>query len=145
MSNNFNIRKAAAPDFPKISEYYHKLYEGDEEQEFFGLKLDLDAFRANQRVLVAESHDKIIGYLWFVWYEHIKNKGVAYFEELYVDEKYRRSGVGKTLIEHAINDIKSEGIKTIYFAVGAHMKDSKEFYEHIGFKQSREVWFEKAL
>ncbi|MEM3245866.1 MAG: GNAT family N-acetyltransferase [Candidatus Micrarchaeaceae archaeon] len=145
MPSNFNIRVANEADIPKISEYYRELYKGDEEQEFFGSKLSYDDFRAGQRILVAESDNKIVGYLWFVWYEHIKNKGVAYFEEVYVDEKHRASGIGKALIEHAIDEIRSMGIKTIYLAVGAHMKDSQEFYKHIGFEISHEVWFEKML
>jgi ribosomal protein S18 acetylase RimI-like enzyme len=86
-----------------------------------------------------------LGYAWFVWYEHIKKKGVAYLEELYVADEYRSSGVGNALMAHAIGLIKKAGIRTVYVAVGSHMKDAQGFYEHVGFTPSREMWFSKEL
>ncbi len=56
--------------------------------------------------MVAELDNKIVGYIWFVWYEHIKDKGVAYLEELYVEDKYRNPGIEKRLVMHALELIK---------------------------------------
>lgn len=145
MPKNFNIRKADNADIVKLAEYYRELYKGDEEQKFFWSELDLNGFRANQTILVAEHDNKVVGYIWFVWYEHIREKGVAYFEELYVENKYRTLGIGKALVTYALGLIKEKGIRTVYCAVGRHMKDAQEFYKHIGFGSSHELWFEKEL
>jgi GNAT superfamily N-acetyltransferase len=96
-------------------------------------------------VLVAEQDGALVGYIWFVWYEHIKEKGVAYLEELYVVDKLRASGIGKALVSRATELIKKAGIRTVYVAVGNHMKDAQSFYEHVGFMPSREMWFSKEL
>ena len=143
--SNIDIREAEARDIEKITQQYHSLYRGDEKQAFYGSELNLNNFRAKQTILVAEQDSKLVGYLWFVLYEHIKEKGVAYFEELYVMDEQRSSGIGKALITHAIDLIRKAGIRTIYVAVGSHMKDAQSFYEHIGFAPSREVWFSKDL
>ena len=128
-----------------VTQYYHGLYFGDENRAFYRSEPNSRGFIAKQTILVAEENDELVGYLWFVWYEHIKEKGVAYFEELYVTDKHRSSGVGNALVTHAIELIKKAGMKTVYVAVGSHMKDAQKFYEHIGFAPSREIWFSKDL
>ena len=91
---------------------------------------------------MASTGDELIGYLWLVWYEHIEYKGVAYIEELYVDEKYRNRKVASSLIQEAMRLLKEAKIKTIYVAVGEHMKEAHKFYCTIGFRPSDEKWFE---
>ena len=132
-------------DLSAVEGLYRELYEGDENQQFYRSRLDLNAFRSGQILLAAKSGNKIIGYCWVVWYEHIKKKGVGYLEELYVEESARKHNIGKKLINETIRLLKKHGIRTIYSAVGRHMKKSQAFYKHIGFMKSNEAWVEKEL
>lgn len=140
-----NIRIAKKSDLDIITSYYHKLYKGDEEQTFYNSEIAPQNFKSGNSLLIAEINSKVVGYLWFVWYEHIKYKGVAYFEELYVTDKYRKITVGKTLINEAKIMLNKLGITTIYVAVGRHMTDAQHFYNRIGFKKSGEVWFRENI
>ena len=137
------VNEATFSDMVQIERLYKKLYTGDEKQNFFASKLNPDSFKSGQIILVTKDKRKIVGYCWLVWYKHINEKGIGYLEELYVDVNMRNRGIGKELINAALSKLKDLEIKNIYCAVGKHMRDSQEFYKHIGFEKSTEIWFEK--
>ncbi|MEM2105084.1 MAG: GNAT family N-acetyltransferase [Candidatus Bathyarchaeia archaeon] len=57
---------------------------------------------------------------------------IGWIGNVVVDEKYRRKGAGSTLIEHAINYLKSKGAETI----GLYSyKEKAHFYAKLGFKR----------
>jgi GNAT superfamily N-acetyltransferase len=93
---------------------YKKLYAGDEKQKFYSSKLSLTGFESGQIILVAKSNDKIVGYCWIVWYEHIKEKGIAFLEEIYLEENVRGHAIGKAMINKTINLLKDLKIRTQY-------------------------------
>ncbi len=76
---------------------------------------------------------------------NILRRKASHILKLYVEDKYRNSGVGKRLVMHALELIKKAQVRTVYCAVGKHMKDTQEFYKHIEFEPSHELWFEKNL
>ena len=137
--NNIKIEVASDKNTYELTQLYRKLYKGDEEQKFFNSKALPSHFVSGSRVFVAKDNGKIVGFLWAVFYEHIKNKGVGIIEELYVDEKYRRKGIGKMLVFKAINFLKKHST-VIFVTTGLHMHDAIKFYKAIGFKESK-VWF----
>jgi ribosomal protein S18 acetylase RimI-like enzyme len=57
-------------------------------------------------LLVAEDDGTIVGY--FLSHLH-EITGAAYIENLYVDEKYRRQGIGKRLLTEGVNRIVANG------------------------------------
>jgi ribosomal protein S18 acetylase RimI-like enzyme len=138
-----NVRFARKTEIKTITSYYHQLYKGDEKQKFYNSPINPANFRSGQFVLVADDGKRVIGYIWVVWYEHIKHKGIAYIEELYVDSKHRRKNVGKTLIDKCGQALAKRGINNTYVAVGKHMAGAKLFYGAIGFKASSGLWFER--
>lgn len=139
------ITEASTQDMEKLEDMYKKLYNGDEKQKFYNSKISITEFKSGQIILVAKDRDKIVGYCWLIWYNHIKEKGVGYLEELYVEEDMRNQGIGKDLIKNVISLLKDMEIRTIYLAVGKHMGKAQEFYKYNGFTQSEEQWFEKKL
>ncbi|MCL5094663.1 MAG: GNAT family N-acetyltransferase [Candidatus Marsarchaeota archaeon] len=145
MMQNLKVRIANNSDIKTITKYYHKLYKGNENQEFYKSKIILMRFRSGQFILVADVDRSILGYIWVIWYEHIKHKGIGYIEELYVHEKYRKMHIGVRLINEAKKLLRARDINTIYFAVGRHMTESQNFYETIGARKSDEIWFEMDI
>jgi ribosomal protein S18 acetylase RimI-like enzyme len=60
---------------------------------------------------------------------------VGWIGNVIIDESYRRKGAGRTIMEYAINHLKSRGAKTI----GLYSyKDKVDFYAQFGFKQDWE-------
>jgi ribosomal protein S18 acetylase RimI-like enzyme len=67
---------------------------------------------------IAEKGREIAGFLWLVWYKHIRHKGIAYIEELHVTKRFRRQGIGKLLVQGALNAARKKDILTVLFAPG---------------------------
>jgi len=80
----------------------------------------------------------------FVAFEGSKRIGIAtcisfgqvgWFGNLIIAEKYRKKGVGRLLIEHAVNYLKSKGAKTIGLYAYSNLTC---FYGGLGFKQDED-------
>lgn len=140
--HEIKIRIANRSDLKTVTKYYHSLYYGDEKQKFYSSKILPKNFRSGQFLLVATIDKKVFGYIWIIWYEHIKHKGVGYIEELFVDKKSRKRHLGMTLVDEAKKLLQLRNINIIYFAVGKHMTESQNFYKEIGACVSNELWFE---
>ena len=89
--------------------------------------------------MIAKKGKNIVGFIWIVYYEHIKNKGVGIIEELYVDTAYRRQGIGRILVKKALEYLKGH-VTVVVVTTGEEMKGTQEFYRALGFKLSKE-WF----
>ncbi len=140
MANEIKIKTPIGSDFVQISKLYKDLYRGDEEQKFFKSGIDPSNFKCGNRIFVAKENHKVIGFIWVIWYEHIKNKGVGIIEELYIDENYRRKGLGKMLVNKALQYLKKHTI-VVVVTTGVEMKTAQKFYKALNFKPSREWYY----
>lgn len=61
-------------------------------------------------------------------------------EELYVDEEYRRKGIGKKLVDAALKFL-SKNVLVVLVTTENGLKDAQKFYESRGFKLSDEPWY----
>jgi GNAT superfamily N-acetyltransferase len=90
---------------------------------------------------VAVIDDKIIGYcLVFDHYTFYANGRVSWVEEIMVQEKYRKGGVGKELMTSAEKWAKDRQSKLISLAT----RRAAPFYRAIGYEQSA-LFFRKLI
>jgi L-amino acid N-acyltransferase YncA len=54
---------------------------------------------------------------------------------VYVDERFRRRGVGRALLAEAVNRAPALGISAMVGLIFAHNKPSLRLFEHVGFEQ----------
>jgi ribosomal protein S18 acetylase RimI-like enzyme len=134
------IETAKESDSEGLTRLFRKLYEGDEDKKFYSSKASPSNVRLGSKVFVARENKRLVGFCWAIWYEHIKNKGVGIIEELYVDEGYRRKGIGKRLVEAALK-FMSKKVIVVFVTTDNQLKDAQKFYESIGFKLSHEPWY----
>ncbi len=57
-------------------------------------------------------------------------------EAVRVDVEYRGRGIGKKMMEWAIERARAEGCLTVQLTTNAERKDAHRFYENLGFKGS---------
>ena len=84
---------------------------------------------------VAESGDRVIGWLDFKKFlPRCAYRGTAEIS-VYVDEEFRRRGVGQKLLEHAIARAPSLGITALIGLIFGHNEPSLKLFERFGFER----------
>lgn len=153
---NIIIRKATLSDLKDIQKLNYKLF--DFECKNFDSSLNMNwtfseigekYFRKvidNETVWVAVDNNKIIGYL----AGSMKNstcisKQVAELDNFYIEEKYRRQGIGKMLVNEYKKYCKSKGIDTIDVTANAKNKNARRFYEANGFDDEYEITYKMKI
>lgn len=92
-------------------------------------------------VFVAEEDGKIIGYaLGFIHSTFFANGNIAWLEEIMVDERFRRTGVGTALVKAFEQAAASVECKLIALAT----RRADDFYLSIGYEKSA-TYFRKLL
>jgi aminoglycoside 6'-N-acetyltransferase I len=90
-----------------------------------------------------EYEKRIIGYVFanrFIWY----NGRLVFINDLVISGDYQGRGAGKEILNHIVNFCKEREIKGIFLS--AHLESSAiGFYEKLGFKRTKWMWFEKKL
>lgn len=85
---------------------------------------------------VALDDDKMIGFLSMVYYKTFLHKGgTALINELIVAESHRNKGIGKMLIEKAIQSAKSRGMDEIEVGTEVTNIRAQNFYKKTGFNE----------
>ena len=87
---------------------------------------------------VAVHEDKVIGWIGVAQAIQIESAPFCEIRGLVVDEKYRNQGIGKLLIEKAKQWGKENGNKTLRLRTNMKRKETHLFYQHIGFKETKE-------
>lgn len=157
---NILILKAEIKDIKEIQKLNRQLFEyenkwmgiwnldwseGKDGKEYFTSRINSE----NGIVLIAKdkSSDKIVGYIAsekkpvFTW--RVDNP-LAEIENMYVEEKYRREGVGGMLFEEFIRCAKERGVKKIYVEAVFENLIGRNFYKKYGFKEKL-IRFEKNI
>jgi ribosomal protein S18 acetylase RimI-like enzyme len=134
------IRKAAEKDIPRIIELYEELTEE---------KLDL-ATEVQKRVfgeilamprhdlIVAEENDRVIGTLVLQIVPNLSHHARPWsqVENVVVDSMYRRKGIGRLLMDYAVNRSREAGCYKVQLASNKKRLDAHEFYRSLGFQDS---------
>ena len=142
----YRIRKAQAKDVAPVYRFICLLEETD--FPFIGFKSIFEANIKNidYHYMVADKgNDTIVGFISCHTQKLLHHGGrVAEIQELYVDERHRKAGIGKRLIDAL--EKKLQDSACIYFEVTAQNKRTAThlFYENAGFKNSHKK-FVKAL
>lgn len=141
------IRKATQEDLKAIQELNYKLFE----LEYNNFDPDLNMnwtfsqtgenyFKKsieNATVWVAVSDNKVIGYLAgsIEKMPAYTTKSLAELDNFYIDEEYRRQGIGKRLVEEFKKYCINKGIEEIKVTASAKNTNAKAFYQNNGFDE----------
>jgi len=89
-----------------------------------------------EELVVAMDEDKVIGCLQLSIIPYLTYKGSsrAQIEGVRIDSKYRGQGIGKQLIEYAIERSRRPGVIMVQLTSTATRENAIRFYENLGFK-----------
>ena len=87
---------------------------------------DNPAFNA----LLAEIDTQVIGYtLYFEGYDTNRAKRGIYISDIYVDEAWRRQGVGRSLMQATAQVCRDLGGEWVFWAVNKQNRAARKFYQ----------------
>lgn len=141
------IRKAAEQDILRILELYRQLEITTSPAEEGVSQPTADDYRKlferihsfpGMELVVAEDRETVIGSLEILIIPNLSHKGLpwALVENVIVDEAKRRTGIGRRLMQYAIDRAKAAGCYRISLSSNNSRKDAHRFYETLGFKGS---------
>src|SRR5581483_6194066 len=91
--------------------------------------------RQGWRSFVAERDGVVVGWLLATFADYgLPHEGGGVIEQLVVDNEYRRSGVGRELVDACWEWLQSEGVH-LAFVSTADGSDAASFYERCGFER----------
>ena len=124
--------KVLLDDLNNAIKFKHEINEKD----LNSIYVNIDKYPEIYSNYVAIENDKIVGFLSIVFYKTFLHKGgTALINELIVAETHRNKGIGKKLIQKAIESAKSRGMDEI--EVGTEITNTKaqNFYKKTGFNE----------
>ena len=89
---------------------------------------------ADSVVYVAEVHDgHVVGWIHAFVCRTIESDSRAEIGGLVVDERHRRSGAGRLLMQHAEKWARERGCKAVNLRTNVVRKDAHNFYQSLGY------------
>ena len=94
----------------------------------------------NNFLMVVEDDNNIIGTMQLTILHHMTHQGGkrAQIEGVRIDENYRGKGIGKHMIEWAINKARTLGCHLVQLTTDKKRPEALKFYQQIGFVDSHE-------
>jgi L-amino acid N-acyltransferase YncA/predicted O-methyltransferase YrrM len=136
------VRDAVEADLPAIVEIYNatvptRIVTAELEPTTVEARLPWFREHSSERYpfWVAESEGRVIGWLDFKSFlPRCAYRGTAEIS-VYVDEKFRRRGVGQRLLEQAIARARSLGITALVGLIFGHNEPSLKLFQRLGFER----------
>jgi N-acetylglutamate synthase-like GNAT family acetyltransferase len=144
-----NIRKASITDLPKILDLYRELNPEDDELDLCVAEAIWKKSEAKNTItyLVAVENNEVVGTCNIAIIDNLTRSGRPYgiIENVITAIKYRRKGIGKVLIEKAVELAKINNCYKVILLSSSKRFEAHKFYEAIGFNSNSKKGFELRL
>jgi len=150
IQNNTLFREARIEDLDILVSLHTKLLmmEGDFIYDKVAISNGMKMLLANENsfILVLETKGEIVGMctLQFV-VSTVEGGMVAVVEDVIIDEKYRRRGLGKKFFRYIEDFCKLKNIRRIQLLTQYENKNSIMFYKSLGLNALERIFFFKKL
>ncbi len=86
--------------------------------------------------LVADDHGRIVGFVMGLIMDMVpeifEQEIGGFLADIFVEEDYRRTGIGRRLVDALTDWFRSRGVQHIEWYVAAHNQDGRAFWESVG-------------
>jgi len=142
---DITFRQATREDLPEIVRMLaddflgatRERYENPLPESYVKAFEEIEADKNNE-LIVAEINGEIIGTLQITFTSSISFQGGkrATVESVRVDAKYRGQGIGKQLMQWAINRAREENCLLLQLTTNSERSEAHRFYKNLGFTGS---------
>jgi len=138
MNSEFNIRPAEINDAKKIYDFVCALEEKVFDYDRFYLDYRNNILGNNNVYLVAaDKENNAVGYISCHGQSLLHHGGMVYeIQELYVDEAWRKLGVGSTMLKALEMRLAKKDYRSLEVTSKSNRKKAIELYKKFGFEQT---------
>jgi GNAT superfamily N-acetyltransferase len=140
------IRAATGEDIPRILELYEELVTSTAPAET-GRTTSLDDYRRiyeqasiipGHELIVAEKDGEVIGTMVLIIVPNLSHHGLpwAVVENVVTDRRFQRQGIGRSMMEYAIDHAREAGCYKLQLASSKTRHEAHRFYQSLGFEAS---------
>jgi ribosomal protein S18 acetylase RimI-like enzyme len=131
-------------ELASLLELYQQLNADDDINEITAKSVWENIKNQNIRYFIAKENEKVIASCYICIIPNLTRGGkpIGFIENVVTDINYRRQGIGKTVIENAINYAKEQNCYKVLLQCGSNRTNSHRFYESIGFDGNSKKAFE---
>lgn len=140
MTDSLEIRKATTTDIPMILELYaqKEIDNGDILSQDEAIKI-FNKFQTypNYSLYLAEIGNRVVGTFELLILDNLAHKGSksGIVEDVVVDSDYRSKGIGKRMMEYAMDICRNNTCYKLTLSSSIHRDKAHRFYENLGFKK----------
>ncbi len=135
-----DIREAKEQDLPAIMDLYKQFDASDGEQlsieEARQTFKKLNAY-PDCKLYVAVKDEQIVGTFVLLIMDSLAHRGkpAGIVEDVVVDEQWRRKGIGKLMMQFAMDQCKRTGCSKLALSSNMQRTAAHQFYESLGFQK----------
>lgn len=150
MSDDLKLHRVNAKEIEALKEYVAALYAHDEDYDsMVNIEEGVKSLLRNEHLATPyfiKSGTERVGYVILTKYHSVEKGGLTYYiDELYVEEKMRRGGIGHAIMNLILDIARAEGAKTLWAQVERHNLAAQAFFTTHGFTVDPNINFERAL
>lgn len=131
---NITVRKCMISDADRIRELYCELTNASYPADKFEASLRRLMVSPNNIVLVAENNNVLLGFAHACSYDELCGPVMKYLSAIAVDEKYRRYGAARKLLEGVEKWARQSGAEGVLLYSGAERNAANAFYKSCGYE-----------
>ena len=150
MEPSIRLVKAYANDMDQLKEYIEALYRHDEAFEaMVHIEEGVRSLLRNENLATAyfiRRGDEKVGYVILARYHSVEKGGLTiYIDELYVEDRLRRQGIGEQILSQIVAIAKEQGAKTLWAQTEPFNEEAQNFFSVRGFRRHPYLNFERPL
>ena len=134
----------AENELSSLLELYQQLDSGNVIDELTAKNIWQNIKSQDIKYFIAKENGKIISSCYICIIPNLTRggKSIGFIENVITDEKYRKKGIGKTVMENAIKYAKEQNCYKVLLQSGNKRTDAHPFYEKLGFDGESKKAFE---
>lgn len=150
MNKPVRLVRVNASDMEFLKEYVEALYAHDEDFDaMVNIEDGVKSMLRNEGLAKAyfiRQGDERIGYVILTRYHSVEKGGLTvYIDELYVEEPFRRAGVGKQILAQVKEIARNDGAKALWAQAEPYNMAAQAFFRCEGFQPNNYLNFELVL
>ncbi len=150
METELRLHRVYANQIEALKEYVAALYAHEEDYDsMVNIEEGVKSLLRNENLATPyfiQRATERVGYVILTKYHSVEKGGLTYYiDELYVEEKYRRSGIGHEIFGKILEIAKEGGAKTLWAQVERHNLAAQAFFTTHGFTVDPNINFERTL